>query len=122
MKKTQKPKDVDAYIEAAPRAVRAKLKELRAMIRKTAPAAEEKLSYGMPYYAYHGRLAYFSIWKEHIGLYIPTPVLKEHEKELRSYETTSATVRLPLGKKLPAALIRKLVKARMAKNEAGKKK
>jgi len=120
--KTQKPKDVDAYIEAAPRAVRAKLKELRAMIRKTAPAAEEKLSYGMPYYAYHGRLAYFSFWKEHIGLYIPTPVVKEHEKELRGYETTSATVRLPLGKKLPAALIRKLVKARMAKNEAGKKK
>jgi len=122
MKKTAKPKDVEAYIAAAPKEVRAKLKELRAIIRKAAPAAEEKLSYGMPYYAYHGRLAYFGIWKTHIGLYIPTPVMKEHEKELSGYETSGATVRLPLGKKLPAALIRKLVKARMIKNEARKKK
>jgi uncharacterized protein YdhG (YjbR/CyaY superfamily) len=113
---------VAAYIAAAPKDVQGKLKELRAIIRKTAPAAQEKLSYGMPYYAYHGRLAYFSIWKTHIGLYIPTPVVEEHEKELRGYETSGATVRLPLEKKLPSSLIRKLVKARMKKNEARKKK
>lgn len=122
MKKTAKPKDVAAYIAAAPKGVQGKLKELRAIIRRTAPGAEEKLSYGMPYYAYHGRLAYFGIWKDHIGLYIPTPVVEEHEKELRSYETSGATVRLPLEKKLPEALIRKLVKARMKKNEERKKK
>ncbi len=121
MKET-KPKDVDAYIAAAPKEVQAKLAELRAIIKKTAPAAVERLSYGMPYYEYKGRLAYFSPWKTHIGLYLPTPVIAEHETELRGYETTNATVRFPLNKKLPVALIKKLVKARMKKNEARKRK
>jgi len=121
MKKPPKPKDVAAYIAAAPKEVRGKLKELRSVIRKTAPAAEEKISYGIPYYAHHGRLVYFSLWKNHIGIYIPTPVVAEHARELRSYETTSATIRFPLDKKLPVALIKKLVKARVKKNEAGKK-
>jgi len=122
MTKTQKPKDVDAYISAAPKEVREKLKELRAVIRKTAPTAVERISYGMPYYSYKGRLAYFSLWKAHIGLYIPTPVIEEHKSELEAYETTMATVRFPLNKKLPIALIRKLIKARMRKNEPGRKK
>ncbi|MGH9840799.1 MAG: iron chaperone [Blastocatellia bacterium] len=122
MKKILKPKDVDAYIAAAPKEVQGKLKELRAVIRKTAPTAVERISYGMPYYEYKGRLAYFSLWKAHIGLYIPTPVVEEHESELEAYETTDATVRFPLDKKLPIALIRKLVRARMKKNEARKKK
>ena len=105
MKKIPKPKDVDGYIALAPRNVRSKLKELRAIIRKAAPDAEERISYGMPYYHYNGRLAYFSIWKAHIGLYIPTPVIEEHKNELKSYETSDATIRFPLDKKLPVALI-----------------
>jgi uncharacterized protein YdhG (YjbR/CyaY superfamily) len=121
MDKKPKPNDVDTYIAAAPEAVRGKLQELRALIQKTAPTATEKISYGMPYYHYKGRLAYFSIWKEHIGLYIPTPVVAEHEQELKGYETTAATVRLPLDRKLPVALVKKLVKAQMKKNDARKK-
>ena len=117
-----KPKNVDAYIAAAPREVQSKLKELRAVIRKAAPKAVERISYGMPDYACNGRLAYFSFWKAHIGLYLPTPVIAEHKKELATYETTSATVRFPLNKKLPVALIRKLVKARMKKIDSGQKK
>jgi uncharacterized protein YdhG (YjbR/CyaY superfamily) len=120
--KKQKPKDVDAYIAAAPKGAQGKLKELRTAIRKTAPAAVERISYGMPYYSHKGRLAYFSVWKTHIGLYIPTPVLQEHKSDLLAYETSSATVRFPLDKKLPVALIRKLVKSRLLKNEAGKKR
>jgi len=122
MKKTPSPKTVDAYIATSPPEVRSKLRELRKIIRKTAPASEERLSYGMPYYAYKGRLAYFSFWKAHIGLYIPTPVIAEHANDLAAYETTSATIRFPLEKKLPVLLIKKLVKARMKTNEAGKKK
>lgn len=121
MRKT-KPKDVDAYISAAPKEVSRKLQQLRSVIRSTAPAAVERISYGMPYYAYRGRLAYFRAWRAHIGLYIPTPVIAEHASELGAYETTSATVRLPLGKNLPVTLIRRLVKARMKKNEAREKK
>jgi uncharacterized protein YdhG (YjbR/CyaY superfamily) len=122
MKKIPKPKDVDGYIAAAPKEAQGKLKELRAVIRKTAPTAAERISYGMPYYEYHGRLAYFSFWKAHIGLYLPTPTIAEHKSELAAYETTKATVRFPLDRKLPIALTRKLIKARMKKNEAGKKK
>jgi uncharacterized protein YdhG (YjbR/CyaY superfamily) len=122
MKKMPKPRDVDDYIAAAPKDVQGKLEEFRAIIRKAAPTAEERISYGMPYYSYKGRLAYFSIWKAHLGLYIPTPVLEEHESELGAYETTGATVRFPLDKKLPVGLITKLLKARMKKNEQRKKK
>ncbi len=122
MKKSPKPKDVDGYIAEAPKEAQAKLKELRAIIRKTAPAAVERISYGMPYYEYKGRLAYFSFWKAHIGLYLPTPTIADHERELAAYETTKATIRFPLDRKLPGALIRKLIKARMKRNKAGKKR
>ena len=117
-----KPKTVDAYIAAAPKEVRSKLKELRAAIRQVAPTAEERISYRMPYYAYKGRLAYFAAFKNHIGLYVPTPVVEEHKRELKDYVTSEATVRLPLDKKLPVALIKKLIRARMKKNDARNEK
>jgi uncharacterized protein YdhG (YjbR/CyaY superfamily) len=116
------PKNVDVYISTAPRGLQGKLKQLRAIIRKTAPQAEERISYGMPYYGYKGRVAYFRLWKGHIGLYIPPPVIQEHKPELKSYQTARATVRFPLDKPLPVALIKKLVKARLKKNEGRKKK
>ena len=122
MKKILKPKNVDVYIAATPKEIQGKLKELRAAIRETAPTAVERISYGMPYYHYKGRLAYFSLWKAHIGLYLPTPVIEEHKTDLKAYETSSATIHFPLDKKLPVALIKKLVKARMKKNEERKKK
>ena len=99
-----------------------KLQELRAAIREAAPAAVERISYRMPYYSYKGRLAYFAAFKNHTGLYVPTPVIKEHKSELKNYEAARATVRLPLKKKIPVTLIKKLVKARMKKNEARKGK
>ena len=115
------PKDVDAYVASAPKEVQNKLKEIRAAVKKTAPTAVERISYGMPYYDYNGRLAYFAFAKAHIGLYIPTPVVEEHKSELKDYQTSKATVRFPLDKKLPVALIKKLVKARMKKNKKRKK-
>lgn len=113
----KKPKDVDAYITAAPKEVQGKLKELRTTIRKMAPDAEERISYGMPYYSYNGRLVYFAAFKKHIGLYIPTPIIEEHKNELKNYKTAKGTVRFPIDKPLPIALVRKLIKARMKKNE-----
>ena len=114
------PKDVDAYIARAPKKLQGKLKELRIAIRQTAPTAVERISYGMPYYGYKGQLAYFRLAKEHIGLYVPPPVIQEHKNELATYETARATVRFPLDKKLPLALIKKLIKTRMKKNDAKK--
>ncbi len=117
----EKTKNVNEYVAKAPKKVRGKLKELRAIIKSAAPKAEERISYGMPYYAYQGRLAYFRHWKKHIGLYLPTPVIAEHKNELKDFETAKATVRFPLDKKLPVALIKKLIRARAAKNEAAQK-
>ncbi len=73
-------KNVDAYIAQAPKGIQGKLRELRAAIKSVAPQALEKLSCGMPYYGYKGRLVYFHLSKHHVGLYIPTPVLGNTKK------------------------------------------
>jgi len=112
------PKNVDEYIARAPKEVRGKLVELRAAIREAAPTAVESISYGMPYYDYKGRLAWFGLAKTHIGLYIRPPIVEEHKSELEGYETTESTVRFPLDKQFPITLIKKLIKARMKKNDA----
>ena len=113
-------KTVDAYIAGVPTEVRGKLGTLRAAIKASAPRAQESMSYGMPYYSYKGRLAYFAAYENHIGLYVPTPVVEEHQRELRNYETAKATVRFPIDKPLPVALVKKLIKARLRKIEAEK--
>jgi uncharacterized protein YdhG (YjbR/CyaY superfamily) len=115
-------KDVDEYIAIAPKEVQDKLKEFRAIIKTAAPSAQERISYGMPYYYYKGRLVYFGFSKKHIGLYIPTPVIEEHKSELKRYETAKATVRFPLDKRLPVMLIKKLIKARINKNDEKEEK
>jgi len=108
---------VDQYIAFCPEDMRPKLELLRAAIKEAAPTAVEKISYGMPYYHYKGRLIYFQLHTKHIGIYLPTPVVEEHQKELAAYEANKATVRFPLDAELPIALIKKLVKARMKKND-----
>ncbi len=114
-----KPKTVDEYIAAAPREAQGKLKEVRAAIREAAPEARESISYRMPYYAYKGRLAWFGLHTSHIGLYLRPPVVEEHKSELAGYVTTKSAVHLPLDRKVPVALVKKLVKARVKKNDAG---
>ena len=116
-----KAKSVDQYIIKSPKDARSKLKELRALIKKLAPSAEERISYGMPFYDYKGRLVYFAAMKGYIGLYIPPPIIAQHPNELRPYITTKSAIHLPLDKKIPAALIKKLIKARIKKNEAKSK-
>jgi uncharacterized protein YdhG (YjbR/CyaY superfamily) len=117
MKKSATPKNVDAYIASCPKSTLPMLRQMRSIIKSAAPKASEKLSYGMPYYAYKGRLAYFRLATHHLGLYIPPPILAEHKNELKGYSWENATLRLPLDKPLPAQLIKKLVKARVQCNE-----
>jgi uncharacterized protein YdhG (YjbR/CyaY superfamily) len=113
----QNPKSVDEYIAQAPRGVQEKLKEVREAIKSVAPTAQEKISYGMPYYGYKGRLVYFRLARNHIGIYIPPPIVAEYKDELKEYKTATSTVRFPLDEKLPVSLIKKLVLARMRKND-----
>jgi len=109
--------DVDAYIATAPEAAQDKLRTLRAAIMEAVPNATESLKYKMPYYDYHGRLAYFGLAKKHIGLYIPTPVIDQHQADLVGYHAVQATIHLPLDQEIPTTLVQKLVKARARLNE-----
>lgn len=111
------PKNVGSYIKGAPLKTQAKLRQLRKIIKTAAPKAEEKISYGMPYYGYKGRLAYFAYAKHHVGLYVMPPTIAQHKKELKNYKTSKATVQLPLDKPLPTALIKKLIKVGMKRND-----
>lgn len=112
-------RSVDAYIAAAPKEVQPKLREVRAAIKEVAPDAIESISYRMPYYSYKGRLAWFGLQKAHIGLYLRPPVIEQHKGKLVGYVTTKSAVHLPLDRKIPTQLIKKLVRAGMKKNEAG---
>lgn len=89
------------------------LRELRQAIKSAVPEAEEKLSYRMPFYAYHGRLIYFAAHKNHIGMY---PIIGREKdlfaKELQPYMAPKATLQFPIGKPLPIALVKKVVRAR----------
>ncbi len=115
---------MDGYIAAAPPAVRAQLRELRAAIRAEAPNATEKMSYGIPFYEYGGkpgtlasRLIYFAARKDHIALHPAGDA-----KGLEQYVTERSTLRFPLGKPLPMAKIRAFVRARVKVKDAAAKK
>ena len=111
------PRTVDAYITAAPKAAQPKLKQLRALIRKAAPKAEEKISYGMPYYGYKGRLVYFAGSERYVALYAGWPETGSEAKLLAPYRTSKGTLKFSVDDPLPAAVITRIVKARVKDNE-----
>ena len=110
-------KSVDEYVAAAPPGVRPKLEEVRKAIKGAAPKARESISYGMAYYSYKGRLAWFGYFTSHIGLFVRPPILEEHAADLKGYEMTKSSLHLPIDKKIPTSLVRNLVKAAVAQNE-----
>lgn len=114
----KKPRTVDEYISSAPEEIREKLNELRRVIKSSSPEETvEKISYGMPYYGYKGRLAYFAFFKNHIGFYAMHDVLDDFEAEVKNLRFGRATLRFPLDKKIPAPLIKKIIKATVRKIE-----
>jgi len=114
---------VDDYLAALPEEARATLEKLRKTIKAAAPRADEVISYQIPTYKYHGPLVAFAAFKNHCSFYVmSSSFLDAHKDELKAYDTAKGTIRFPIGKPLPAALVKKLVKARMEDNEAGKEK
>jgi len=108
---------VAAYLKAVPPAPRAALQKLRKTIKAAAPKATEGISYGIPMFKHHGMLVGYAAFKEHCSFF-PGTALNAFKRELASYETSKGTIRFTVDKPLPAALVRKLVKARVAQNEA----
>jgi uncharacterized protein YdhG (YjbR/CyaY superfamily) len=111
--------DVEEYLAAVPADARATLEKLRRSIRAAAPKATEGISYQVPTFKYRGGLVAYAAFETHCSFFVMSPpVMKRHARELRKYETATGTIRFPIGKSLPAALVKKLVKARIAENEA----
>lgn len=111
------PRSVDEYIAAAPEAVQPMLNELRETIRAAAPEADERISYGMPYYHLHGRLAYFQAHARHIGLYAFS-LEDARAVGLEQHMSSKSTLQLRLDQPLPIAAIRTLIQQRVKTTEA----
>jgi uncharacterized protein YdhG (YjbR/CyaY superfamily) len=112
-------KDVDAYIAAVPEPARGMLKKMRQIVKATAPKAVEVISYQIPLYKHHGPLVAFAAFKHHIGFYVMSKrLMAAHKEEFEPYQKAIATVRFPIGEPIPAALVKKVVKARIKENEA----
>jgi len=116
MKSNKVPCSIDEYIAGFPANVRQQLQQLRAAIKKAAPKAEETISYRMPTFKLEGNLVYFAAFKKHIGFFPRSGVIEKLENELSDYETTKATVRFPYDRPIPVALVRQMVKLRVAEN------
>lgn len=111
------PKSTDEFIATFPKAMQAKLQQIRATIKKSAPKAEEVIKYGMPAYILKGNLVFFGGYKNHIGFYPGASTVEEFKKDLTAYETSKGAIQFPLNKPLPLRLIATIVKFRIWENE-----
>ena len=122
MKSKAAPKDVDEYLAGVPEPARSTLKKVRAVIRSVVPPeAAEVISYRIPMFKYKGMLVGFAAFSDHCSLF-PGALPDAFKTELKHYPTSKGTIRFPVDKPLPAALIKKLVKARIAENERKSKR
>ena len=112
--------EVDEFLAKLPDDQRDPLQKLRETIRLAAPEAEERIGYGVPAFYYKKRpLVSYAAGKNHCAFYVQSPaVMEAHQVELADYDTAKGTVRFQADSPLPATLVEKLVKARMAETDA----
>lgn len=105
---------VDEYIGSRPEPIQDTLHRVRAIIRKTLPAAEEVISYQIPAYKIGGKLViFFAGWKQHFSLYPASePLVAAFQAELAPYKRSKGTIRFPLSQPIPAKLIAGIAKFR----------
>lgn len=116
MNKSDTSKNIDDYIAEYQPYIQDKLKELRATIKKAAPDAEEKISYGMPAFTFKGVLIYFAVHTNHIGLYPYPSAIEAFKKEASKYKTAKGSIQFPHNKPLPLELISRIVTFRLQEN------
>jgi uncharacterized protein YdhG (YjbR/CyaY superfamily) len=118
------PKSVDEYLAGVPEPARSTLNKVRAAIRSVVPAeATEAISYRIPAFKYKGPLVGFAAFSNHCSFFpMSSSVIEAFANELKDFHTSKGTIRFPVDKPLSAALVKKLVKARIAQNEGKKQR
>ena len=118
------PKTVDDYLAGVPEPARGTLSKIRSTIRSVVPPeTTEAISYQIPTFKYKGSLVAFAAFSNHCSLFpMNSSLIVAFKDELKGYETSKGTIRFPVDKPLPATLVKKLVKARIAENEHKKRR
>lgn len=108
---------IDEYIADFPPETQAALEEMRTLIRASAPGATETISYAIPTFDLNGRhLVHFAGYAKHIGFYPIPSAMTAFAEELAPYKSGKGSAQFPLGRPLPADLIRRIVEFRVAEN------
>jgi uncharacterized protein YdhG (YjbR/CyaY superfamily) len=112
-------KDMDEYLAGVPEPARSTLNKVRAVIRSVVPAkATEGISYRIPTFKYKGGLVAFAAFTNHCSFFpMSYAVINAFKKEFKDFTVSKGTIRFPVDKPLPAALVKKIVKARIAEKD-----
>lgn len=122
---------IDEYLALQPEPVRRKLTLIRDTIVKTVPEAGESVSYRIPYFSYHGMVAYFAAFSGHYSIFVQPEVLDSFRSELSEYALSKSGIKIPYSKPVPVILLKEIVKfaairnlekAQLKKNTARKKR
>jgi uncharacterized protein YdhG (YjbR/CyaY superfamily) len=117
------PKTVDDYMLGVREPARSTLQAIRAAIRSAMPAeASEVISYGMPAFTLKGPLVWFAAFSAHCSLFPGASVIKAFKKQLEGFKTSKGTIHFRVDKPLPGALVKKMVKARLAEKAQKKQR
>jgi uncharacterized protein YdhG (YjbR/CyaY superfamily) len=108
---------VEEYLSAQPEDVRDSLGNLRKIIQRAAPQAEEVISYNIPAFKWNGMLVWYGGFKKHVGLYPKASAIAAFRHDLAVYKTSKGAIQFPLSEPIPESLIGKIVKFRLKENE-----
>jgi uncharacterized protein YdhG (YjbR/CyaY superfamily) len=110
---TTPPHSIDEYIGLQPAPVQAKLQAIRSLLRSLAPAAQEKMSYGIPTLALGKNVFHFAAFKAHIGLYPGAAAIEVFAAALAKYKTSKGAIQIPLDQEIPLELVGELLRFNM---------
>ena len=117
------PKNIDEYLAGVPEPARGTLNKIRGAIRSAAPPeATETISYRIPAFKHKGVLVWFAAFSDHCSLFPTASVIEAFKSELKGFTISKGTIQFPIDKPLPSALIRKMVKLRVAQVESKKRR
>lgn len=117
------PKNFDEYLALVPEPARGSLNKIRAAIRSVVPPeSTETISYGIPAFKHKKVLVWFAAFSNHCSLFPSASVIETFKNKLKGFSTSKGTIHFPTDKPVPTALIKKLVKARVAQSESKKRR